>query len=163
MAEDMILTIMIASFGILFTVGPLLFSWLVGNWHQKRLVTELLAREMAMSRDPLTTLSTPVGDRSIVASDLVFANIVTAPSIWQLMLAGWKTLFGGRLNNIDKMVGWGRAEVMHRLREAAVASGWDDVINVRIETSTLTQASSSNKKRRASVELVAYGTGVRYD
>ena len=58
------------------------------------------------------------------------------------------------------MVSAGRAEAMQRLRENAVASGWDDVINVRIDTSDMAPQGSQSKVK--AVEVFAYGTGVKY-
>ena len=49
---------------------------------------------------------------------------------------------------------------MQRLRERAVTDGWDDVINVRIDTSDM--APQGAQKSVKAVEVFAYGTGVKY-
>ena len=49
---------------------------------------------------------------------------------------------------------------MQRLREVAINEGWDEVINVRIDTSPMTPA--SQKKGLKAVEVFAYGTGIKY-
>ena len=59
------------------------------------------------------------------------------------------------------MISAGRAEAVQRLRENAVANGWDDVINVRIDTSELGSKGGSKNPIKA-VEIFAYGTGVKY-
>jgi uncharacterized protein YbjQ (UPF0145 family) len=46
------------------------------------------------------------------------------------------------------------------LRESAVDNGWDDVINVRIDTSDM--APQGAQKAVKAVEVFAYGTGVKY-
>ena len=52
---------------------------------------------------------------------------------------------------------------MQRLREQAEAQGWDEVINVRIDTSSMTPQSQNNKNTVRGVEIFAYGTGIRYN
>ena len=49
---------------------------------------------------------------------------------------------------------------MQRLRERAVTHGYDDVINVRIDTSNM--APQGAKSLVKAVEIFAYGTGVKY-
>ena len=46
------------------------------------------------------------------------------------------------------------------LRERAMEEGWDEVLNVRIDTAEMTPASAKNGPR--AVEIFAYGTGVKY-
>ena len=53
-----------------------------------------------------------------------------------------------------------RAEAQQRLREQALADGWEEVRNVRLDTAEMTPA--SRKKGVRAVEVFAYGTGVRY-
>lgn len=154
---------MLISYGIiaLFPLALLLFSWLVGNWYQKRLLEDTLAREKAMARDPVSNLRTAPSTRPVVQANLIMANIVAAPSHWQLLLAKWKSVIGGNIRSLDRPLDWARREVQQRLRDIATKDGWDDVINLRMETSTITAAANGNAKN-ASIEVVAYGTAVRY-
>ena len=67
---------------------------------------------------------------------------------------------GGSIDIFQKVVSAGRAEAMQRLRERAVADGWDEVINVRIDTSDMAPQGAKNSVK--GVEVFAYGTGVKY-
>ena len=49
---------------------------------------------------------------------------------------------------------------MQRLREQAQAAGWQDVLNVRIDTAEMTPP--SNPKGTKAVEIFAYGTGIKF-
>jgi uncharacterized protein YbjQ (UPF0145 family) len=49
---------------------------------------------------------------------------------------------------------------MQRLRENALDNGWEDVINVRIDTSDMTPQGA--RKSIKAVEIFAYSTGVKY-
>ena len=69
-------------------------------------------------------------------------------------------MIGGSIDIFQKVVSAGRAEAMQRLRENAVANGFDDVINVRIDTSDM--APQGGKGGVRAVEVFADGTGVKY-
>ena len=161
MAEDTISTVLIWGIILAFSLGPFLFSWLVGNWHQKRITARLLERETALPRDNLSTLKTPVSGKAIARSQLLITNVVSAPSHWQLFLAGIKSIFGGNIKHLDLMLDWGRSEAQQRLRELASELGFDDVINLRMETSTISM-NKGGKQKGGSVEILAYGTGIKY-
>ena len=66
----------------------------------------------------------------------------------------------GRIDILHKVVATARAEAQQRLREQALADGWEEVLNVRLDTAEMTPA--SRQKGIRAVEVFAYGTGVRY-
>ena len=90
----------------------------------------------------------------------MWAGVVFGPSHWHLLIGKINNLIGGSIDIFQKVVAAGRAEAMQRLRENAVANGWDDVINVRIDTSEMAPHGSQSKVK--AVEVFAYGTGVKY-
>jgi uncharacterized protein YbjQ (UPF0145 family) len=161
LAEDTIAALLIWGFILASSLGPFLFSWLVGNWHQKRIIERLLEREAALPRDNLSTLSTTLPGKTIADSQLLLANVVSAPSRWQLFLAGIKSIFGGNIKHLDMMLDWGRSEALQRLREQASELGYDDVINLRMETSTISM-NNGGRQKGGSFEILAYGTGIKY-
>ena len=154
-------------FGILWTVlGPIMFLYGVifsGRNLDKRM-SDLVLRERAsmdhFGKDPLSTLK---GDHivgGVKETGLVYASVVFAPSHWQLLIAWINQIFGGRIDVIHRVISVGRAEAKQRLREKAQAAGWDDVLNVRIDTAEMTPA--SNPKGTKAVEVFAYGTGIKF-
>ena len=154
-------------FGILWTViGPIMFLYGVifsGRNLDKRM-SDLVLRERAsmdhFGKDPLSTLK---GDHivgGVKETGLVYASVVFAPSHWQLLIAWINQIFGGRIDVIHRVISVGRAEAKQRLREKAQAAGWDDVLNVRIDTAEMTPASSP--KGTKAVEVFAYGTGIKF-
>lgn len=161
MAEDTIAILLIWGFILASSLGPFLFSWVVGNWHQKRIIERLLEREAALPRDNLSTMKTPLSGKDITGSQLLMANVVSAPSHWQLFIARIKSIFGGNIKHLDLMLDWGRSEALQRLREQASELGFDDIINLRMETSTISM-NNGGQKKGGSVEILAYGTGIKY-
>ena len=106
-------------------------------------------------------MKTPLSGKDITGSQLLMANVVSAPSHWQLFIARIKSIFGGNIKHLDLMLDWGRSEALQRLREQASELGFDDIINLRMETSTISM-NNGGQKKGGSVEILAYGTGIKY-
>ena len=141
---------------IILSFGPFLFSWIFGDWYQKRKQKQLVEREKGFGNDPLSNLRNPTGE--VKQSTLLIANITMSVSWWQGMIGGIHSIFGGTITTWDKVLSWGRQEAMQRLRESCRKSGFDQVINLRLETAEIT----GSKGKTKALEIVAYGTGVKY-
>ena len=150
--------------GMAFSVGPILFSWLYGNHYQSKKVKQLQARESAFlaqnGRDNIHNISTLIPPKPITSCGLVMANISVGTSWWQTMIGGFHGIIGGNITLFDRVLNYGRKEALQRLREQALQQGWDNVINVRLETSRI--VSSSNQGKSSAFEILAYGTGVKH-
>ncbi len=140
------------------TLGPWIASLLGGHFYQKSKKKKLLEREINSPRDPITNLRKPSRDDAITSSKLVWANVVMSPSWWQILVGKISSMFGGRIDVLTNTFDWARREVLQRLREKAWDEGYDDVINLRIDTSMI----SANTEKQAAMEIIAYGTGIRY-
>ena len=154
---------------ILFSVLPIIafiYSMIFARFHHKKSHKSLIQREkyvmQSLGRDNLNTLSAPLPHRKISASGLVMSNITVSPSWWQIFLGSMRSIFGGNVASYDKVLAFGRSEVMQRLREQAIGEGWDDVINVRVETSAvMNKIKGGNQNKSGTLEFLAYGTGIR--
>ena len=157
---------LLALFGILWTVAyPVMLIWAILFSSKKldRQIADTTSREASLrdslGRDPLTTIDG--GYRSdITSSGIVWAGVVFGPSHWHLLIGYLNNLVGGSIDIFQKVVSAGRAEAMQRLREDAIKNGWDDVINVRIDTADM--APQGAQRSIKAVEVFAYGTGVKY-
>ena len=158
--------LLLTLFGILWmVVYPVMLIWAVLFSGKKldRQIADTTSREVSLrdslGRDPLTTIDG--GYRSdITSSGIVWAGVVFGPSHWHLLIGWFNNLIGGSIDMFQKIVSAGRAEAMQRLRENAIENGWDDVINVRIDTADM--APQGAQKAVKAVEVFAYGTGVKY-
>lgn len=144
---------------------PFVFLWgmFTSGSRLDNMIEETNGRERStkesLGKDPLTTIDG--GYRSDVSeAGLVYASGVFGPSHWHLLIASFNNLFGGSVTIFQKVISAGRAEVMQRLRENAKADGWDEVINVRIDTADMTP--QGGQRGVKGVEVFAYGTGIRY-
>jgi len=82
----------------------------------------------------------------------VFGLTVRARNIGSQMGAGFKSLIGGELKGMTKMLSEGRAHAQERLVEEAEAKGANAIIAFRFDTSELGSTWT---------EICAYGTAVR--
>ena len=158
--------LLLTLFGLVWSIAyPVMLVWAVLFSGKKlnRQIADTASREASLreshGRDPLTTIDG--GYRSDIAScGVVWTGVVFGPSHWHLLIGWFNNLIGGSIDIFQKVVSAGRAEAMQRLRENAVANGFDDVINVRIDTSDM--APQGGKGGVRAVEVFAYGTGVKY-
>jgi uncharacterized protein YbjQ (UPF0145 family) len=161
---NLIVILYVAPF-IIFTVMPTLGSWFFGNWHQGRIIDQLAQDEKSLNDagagHPLNNLSKPSQPTDVESSLLVMSSITVGPSWWQMILGGWKNFFGGEIKSFDKMLLYGRRKVLHDMRVQALQQGFDEIINVRVETSMVTKASGRDD-RTAGYEFIAYGTAIKY-
>ena len=154
-------------FGILWTVvTPVMFLYGVffSESNMRKRMDSIVQRESAsiehFGKDPLSTLRGLNIISGISESGLVYASFVYSPSHWQLLIARINQFFGGRIDVMHRVISVGRAEAKQRLREQAQAAGWQDVLNVRIDTAEMTPP--TNPKGTKAVEIFAYGTGIRF-
>jgi uncharacterized protein YbjQ (UPF0145 family) len=82
----------------------------------------------------------------------VFGLTVRSRHVGSVIGAGFKSLFGGELKGMTKMLVEGREEAERRLTEEAAAKGANAVIAFRFDTSELGTTWT---------EICAYGTAVR--
>jgi uncharacterized protein YbjQ (UPF0145 family) len=82
----------------------------------------------------------------------VFGLTVRARNVGSQIGAGLKSLVGGELKGMTKMLAEGRAHAQQRLEEEAAAKGANAVIAFRFDTSELGSTWT---------EICAYGTAVR--
>ena len=143
--------------------GPWLLSLLATMITQPRKRKVLLERETAaaVTGDSLTTLSKPFGGREIREFRVMMANVVMSPSWVQMWIGGIISLFGGEINVYTKVVDWARREAKQRLREQVAEAGFDNVINMRIETTVMSR-NNGGKDKTAGVEILVYGTAIKY-
>ena len=166
---ELLVLVAIAITVILFVALPALafiYSMLFARFHHSSSAKNLLAREsfvmQSLGKDNLITLSKPFPEREINSTGLVMSNITVAPSWWQLFLGSIRSIFGGNVVSYDKVLAFGRSEVMQRLREQAIAEGWEEVVNVRVETSmVMNKTKGGRQNKMGTLEFLAYGTGIR--
>ena len=100
----------------------------------------------------ITTTET-VPDREIVeVLGVARGNTVEARNVGRDITQGIRNVFGGELKAYSDLLTKARDEAISRMEADAEEMGADAVVNVRLETSQITDGGS---------EVMAYGTAVR--
>jgi uncharacterized protein YbjQ (UPF0145 family) len=81
-------------------------------------------------------------------------NTVRARNLARDFTQGLRNMAGGELKAYSTLLTEARDEAISRMEENALEMGADAVLNVRMETSEVTQGAS---------EVIAYGTAVKLD
>ncbi len=100
----------------------------------------------------ITTMNDIPGREIAEVYGEVFGLTVRSRNIGSQIGAGLKSIIGGELGGMTKMLADGRQEAIARLTEEAESKGADAVIAMRFDTSELGNTWT---------EICAYGTAVR--
>lgn len=154
MATESLIQILIP---ILLLVG----AYFAGTAIEKRHYRTLRNREHA-SRGFLTvTFPYEPPDQQAVETMMVTGSVVISVDYFKRFLAGLRMLFGGRIASYEPLLDRARREAIMRMKEDARRKGFNAVVNVRLETSRLA-SSYGNNQGTAGVEILAFGTGVKF-
>ena len=99
----------------------------------------------------------PPPDTRAVESQLVSGNVVISVDYFKQIVAGLKTLVGGRLTSYESLLERARREAILRMKEQAAAAGAEMIFNVKLETASITKG---NGQQVGCVEVFAYGTAI---
>ncbi len=102
----------------------------------------------------ITTMNEVPGHEVTDLSGEVFGLTVRSRNIGSQIGAGVKSLFGGELAGMTKMLAAGREEAIARPSAEAEAKGANAIVAMRSDTSEL---------GKTWTEICAYGTAVRID
>ena len=142
-------------------LGLLVLGYVAGRRSEARHIADLRARERLTAWLPAVTLKKVPGLDDAADAQLVAGSVVVGIDYFKRFVAGLRGLVGGRVDGYAILMDRGRREAILRMKEAALAQGFDAVIRVRLETSTLA-SQAGNGNGTAGVEMLAYGTGVRW-
>ncbi len=102
----------------------------------------------------ITNIEEVPGKTVVEHYGLVAGSTVRAKHVGKDILAGLKNIVGGELKGYTELLEEARNEAKNRMEAQARELGANAVINVRFNTSSITQGAS---------ELYVYGTAVRVE
>jgi uncharacterized protein YbjQ (UPF0145 family) len=97
----------------------------------------------------LSTTEVVAGHRVVRTLGLVRGNTVRVRNVGADILAAFRNLVGGEIDQYTRMLAQAREQAMDRMRAEALALGANSIICVRFTTSTVMQGAA---------EILAYGT-----
>ena len=138
----------------------LALGFLTGSYFEKRHYKSIEERESKYAHIPVIT-----GEwKNQVATDdegaVISSGTVVASDYFKSFVSRLRNIFGGRMRSYETLLDRGRREALLRVLEKAEGWGAHKIVNVRIETSTVS-ASNHKKGSLPCVELFAYGTALR--
>tara|TARA_R110002049_G_scaffold60567_1_gene162498 strand:- start:3743 stop:4204 length:462 start_codon:yes stop_codon:yes gene_type:complete len=144
------------------TLLLLVAAYLVGSYLERRHFASIREREKSMRAYPVTTFETLPENWQVDASELVSGNVVVSLDYFKRVIAGLRSLVGGRVKTYEPLLDRARREAVLRMLTQARERGYDAVVNVRLETSRLANA-RGNGEGTAGVEMLAFGTAIKLD
>ncbi len=141
------------------TPAMLAGAWISGSFLERRHLRKLLLLESGSREILAITVENLPADWQVEGCDLVIGNVVISQDYFKRFAASIKGLFGGRIGVFEPLLERARREALVRMKAQAAVRGYDTVINVRIETSTMANARRGGKGT-AGVEIVAFGTAI---
>ena len=141
-------------YDILFFLALIMIGYISGTIIEKRHFKSLLKREEEMLYLPTIALKKPLNDNDIERSMLVDGSVVISIDFFKKFVAGLINFFGGNVTVYESLIDRARREAILRMKESA--KGASEIINVKIETSSITK----NTKGVGAIEVLAYGTAI---
>lgn len=99
----------------------------------------------------ITTSSTIAGMPAVKTLGVVRGNTIRARHLGRDILAAFKMLIGGEIEDYTKMMGESREQAIDRMVEEALSLGANAIVDVRFSTSYIMSGAA---------EILAYGTAV---
>lgn len=99
----------------------------------------------------IVSSSTIAGKKVIKTLGLVKGNTIRARNIGKDILAAFKNIVGGEIEEYTKLMGEAREQALDRMIQSAEEMGANAVVDVRFSTSYIMGAAS---------EILAFGTAV---
>jgi uncharacterized protein YbjQ (UPF0145 family) len=121
-------------------------------------------RELAEAEEDLRDIAVSNGRAAGEAGEfgggtLVVGSVVIAEDFFKRVAAGLKSLVGGNLRSYETLLERGRREAIVRMKQEARRLGATHVVNVRLETASLSE-DGSGRRPMFSAEFIAYGTAL---
>ena len=146
---------------ILFYAAPfiaLVVFGFIGMLAERSHYKSIREREQNGHRIPITPTRTPDTNQIVAESRLVAASVVVSLDYFKRFLASLRNLFGGRVRSYESLMDRARREAVLRMQDECPDA--DMILNFRMETSSI--ANTRGKQGAGGVEVLAYGTMVRY-
>jgi uncharacterized protein YbjQ (UPF0145 family) len=140
-------------------VALLVLGYVAGSIAERRHYTSIRQRERELLGLPAITFEDLPAGWSPGASGLVTGSVVVSLDYFKRFLAGLRKIVGGRLRSYESLLDRARREAVLRMKEEARRRGFQAVVNVRLETSSIA-SSRRQGKGVAGVEVLAFGTGL---
>lgn len=133
-------------------------GYFFGQLAERKHYKSILKREAETINVPVLTLKTLPQELKHCSATLVSGNVVISVDYFKRFLAGLRNIVGGRIKSYETLLDRARREAILRMKEQAINNGALLVLNVRIETASISK--NNRKQSIGSIEVFAYGTAI---
>ncbi len=158
--EDLLGTVIGIVLFLILTIVPLFMWYKIGKHFENKHFADIIEREKKMidlAFSPSDQLDTT---RRVEAIGLVTGQVVIGSDPFKRYIANLVNLIGGRVSVFEAPMDRARREAVLRMKEQALQLRADEVVNFRMETMSI--CGGKTDQPLGIVEVVAYGTAVRY-
>lgn len=142
---------------LIFLAMMLSVGYFWGTHAEKKHYRSIIQREK-QSTDIIIT-ATKYAPETGKDAELVIGSVVVASDYFKRFVAWLIGIFGGKINVYESLLDRARREAVLRMKEDARLYKANMIVNVKFETATL---NNINRQGAAMVEVLAYGTAIKY-
>lgn len=154
---ELVITIVLV---VVFTFVPLGLYYLVGKHFENKHFASIKQRESLYLQMSLVPSDLVDPQQKVEAMGLVEGTVVIGSDPFKRYIANLVNLIGGRVSVFETLLDRARREAVLRMKEKAAMMHADEIVNFRMETMSI--CSGNDAKPMGIVEVLAYGTAVRY-
>lgn len=147
-------------FDLIVFISLICLGYFAGTYAERRHYHSIRQREEDFLALPTSTFKSVADPEKVERARLVAGSAVISVDYFKRVLAGLRALVGGRVKSYESLLDRARREAVLRLKEEA--AGADAIVNLRIETTSISKGSASRNQSVSTVEALAYGTAVTY-
>lgn len=144
---------------ILIFLFLLALGYFAGRYFERKHYKSIRLRESKTLHIPLITFGAKQPLPDAKEAKLFIGCVVISTDYFKTISAGLRNLVGGRVMAYETLLDRGRREALLRMKEQAIEWGATQILNVRLETASIWGA--EGKQSVGSVEVIAYGTGIK--
>jgi uncharacterized protein YbjQ (UPF0145 family) len=142
-------------YDIIIFLTLLVLGYAFGSIAEKRHFSSIRQREEEMQNLPTIMLKKPLLPEEIKEYRLVNGSVVLSIDYFKKFIASLINIFGGNISSYETILDRARREAILRMKEDA--SDASEIINIRIETSSISKNAQQNV---GAIEVLAYGTAI---
>lgn len=143
------------------SVFVIILAMFTGTILEKKHYASIHEREEKYKRLPAIPSADFDFEHPVAETRMVCGSVVVSIDYFKKFLANLRNIFGGRISSYESLLDRGRREAILRMKEEFPAA--DIIVNLRMETSSVSQGNMNSKSNSlGSIEVLAYGTAVRY-
>lgn len=146
---------------LLIFLGLVSIGFFIGRRREKEHFESIVKREKSLLHLPVFCDSHSLKKLKVQSGELVSGAVAISPDYFKIVASQIRNFFGGNVSVYESLLDRARREAVLRMKEEALAQGAHQVINMRLETSSISGDDPSGRNQVAGVEVFAYGTAIK--